>query len=128
MFQVRTSVIIVPSIEVRHILGVQVRAAALTAWLGIARRGAGLEMLAASFCSPVAKCLCRLYNAWEARLTVTTSGSDRVDVRCPVDGATCASLAGSARRHRVDDGAADRRWSAIRLHHRTQRSWLPAPW
>jgi len=44
MFQVRTSVIIVPSTEARSILGVQVRAAALAAWREIARRGAGLEM------------------------------------------------------------------------------------
>jgi len=44
MFQVRTSVIIVPTTEVRHILGVQVRAAALAAWREIARRGEGLEM------------------------------------------------------------------------------------
>ena len=44
MFQVRTSVIIVPTTEVRQILGVQVRAAALAAWREIARRGEGLEM------------------------------------------------------------------------------------
>jgi hypothetical protein len=44
MFQVRTSVIIVPTTEVRQILGVQVRNAALAAWREIARRGEGLEM------------------------------------------------------------------------------------
>jgi hypothetical protein len=44
MFQVRTSVVIVPTSEVRKILGVQVRAAALAAWREIARRGEGLEM------------------------------------------------------------------------------------
>ena len=44
MFQVRTSVIIVPSTEARRILGGQVRAAALAAWHEMARRGEGFEM------------------------------------------------------------------------------------
>ena len=44
MFQVQAPVVIVPSTEARAALGVQLRPAALAAWLEIARRGKGIEM------------------------------------------------------------------------------------
>jgi hypothetical protein len=44
MFQVQAPVVIVPSTEARAARGVQLRPAALAAWLEIARRGKGLEM------------------------------------------------------------------------------------
>ena len=44
MFQVQAPVVIVPSTEARAALGVQLRSAALAAWLEIARRGKGIRM------------------------------------------------------------------------------------
>ena len=44
MFQVRTSVVVIPSTEVRRLLGIRVPAAGLAAWREIARQGKGLEM------------------------------------------------------------------------------------
>ena len=44
MFQVQTSIVIVPSNDARAALGVQVRPAAMAAWREIARRGQGIEM------------------------------------------------------------------------------------
>ena len=44
MFQVQAPVVIVPSTESSAALGVQLRPAAQAAWLGIARRGKGIEM------------------------------------------------------------------------------------
>jgi hypothetical protein len=45
MFQVQAPVVIVPSTEARAALGVQLRPAARAAWLEIARRGKGIEMV-----------------------------------------------------------------------------------
>lgn len=44
MFQVQAPVVIVPSVEARNALGVQLRPAALAAWQEIARRGQGIEI------------------------------------------------------------------------------------
>jgi hypothetical protein len=44
MFQVQAPVVIVPTLEARAALGVQLRPAALSAWREIARRRQGLEM------------------------------------------------------------------------------------
>lgn len=44
MFQVQAPVVIVPSVEARAALGVQLQPAALAAWREIARHGQGIEM------------------------------------------------------------------------------------
>jgi hypothetical protein len=44
MFIVQAPVIIVPTTEVRHLLGVHVQPAGRAAWLEIARRGKGIEL------------------------------------------------------------------------------------
>lgn len=44
MFRVQAPVVIVPSVEARAALGVQLRPAAVAAWREIARRGQGIEM------------------------------------------------------------------------------------
>jgi hypothetical protein len=44
MFQVQAPVVIVPSTEASAVLGVQLRPAALAAWLEITRRAKGIEM------------------------------------------------------------------------------------